>query len=243
MADDKESAGPASVLYLVGVPIGDLEDLSIRGRRLLTDTDILFCEDRRTAGRLYKAHSIPFPEERWFPLNEHTRPEEMKDYVEKALRSPLSVLISDAGLPVLADPGAALVAGVRARGGLVSVVPGPTAATVALVAAGAGNQAYHFLGFPPRKSEERAAFLQGLGGYAAPVVIYETPYRLHSLLSEIADLLPGDTRLFLGVSLTAPDEYAASFEVRQIPSLVDRIPKGPPALVVFPRRGKSPKKT
>ena len=229
-----------SILYLVGVPIGDPEDLSVRARRLLGEVDLLFCEDRRRAGVLFSAHSVPFPEQSWFPLNEHTTAREMTEYVAEVLRVSTAALISDAGLPVLSDPGAELVAGVRAGGGIVRVVPGPTAATIALVAAGLGNRAYHFLGFPPRKGAERADFLRRLGGYSDPVVLYETPYRLRALLSEIARFLAPETRIFLGVSLTGPDEFTAHFRVREISKLVDKVPKGPPALVIEPPSGRPP---
>ena len=232
----------APILYLIGVPIGDPEDLSLRALRLLGETELLFCEDRRTAGRLLAAHSLPFPGDRWFPVNEHTLAREMADYVSAALSVSVSVLISDAGLPILADPGAELAQGVRAGGGIVRVVPGPTAATIALVAAGIGNRAYHFLGFPPRKQGERAVFLRGLGRFAEPVVLYETPYRLRALLEELGAVLHPDTRLFLGVNLTAPDEFSLSFSVREIPRLVDTVPKGPPALVIEPLPRRSPKK-
>ncbi len=229
-------------LYLLGVPLGDPLDISVRGLRLLAEADILFCEDRKTTARLMAVHKIPFPEDRWFPINEHTTERELGEYLTEVLRAKVSVLVSDAGLPVLADPGAELVSRVREQGGLVRVVPGPTAATIALVSAGWGNHAYHFLGFAPRKAEERARFLRGLGVYSDPVVLYETPYRLSALLEEMHAQLPPETKIFLGIELTSPREYTRVLRVREIPEILEHLPKGPPCLVIAPPEGGKHKK-
>lgn len=229
--EDPGSQSPR--LYLVGTPIGDPDDLGIRARRLLGAADLLICEDRKTASRLYRHHGIAFPRDTYLLLNEHTTPEDLSEIVAAVQKARLSVLISDAGMPVLADPGAELVRACRERGVPVSVVPGPNALTAALARAGLGNQAYFFAGFCPRKTQLRRKFLEELVPQKVPVVLYETPYRCKALLEDIYRIFPKRHRLYLAVDLTAEKEFELDCFCEEIPRFVDHVPKGPPVFVLY----------
>ena len=220
-------------LVLVGTPIGNPDDLGQRARAMLGAADLLICEDRKTAARLFRHHDLAFPSETYQLLNEHTTPEELQELVEQVAGSGLSVLISDAGMPVLADPGTELVRAVRRRGVAVEVVPGPTAATTALARAGLGNQSYFFAGFCPRKPQLRRNFLQKLAAFEVPVVLYEAPYRTKVLLEEIHRVFPRKARVYVGVNLTAPGEVEFDSFCEEIPGMVDKIPKGPPVVILY----------
>lgn len=230
------------ILRIVGVPLGNPADLSARAVEALRSVDLLFCEDRRNAARLYRAHDLAFPQDAWFALNEHTTPEELQYYVSEARKVDSAVLISDAGMPVLSDPGAELIALWRAAGLRLSVLPGATAATTALALSGFGNDGYHFLGFAPRDSPGRIEFLRGLLQYSLPCVLYETPYRLKALLADLPKALPARTEVFLAVNLTLPDEFSVHLRVADLAKLSDTIPKGPPVLIVCPDAGQHRKK-
>lgn len=227
-------------LHLVGVPIGNAQDISLRALRVLRETPLLFCEDRKTAARLFRELELPFPRDNWQPLNEHTRPEELDEFVQLIHQKGSAALISDAGMPVFCDPGAGLVDLASGWGIEVVVVPGPTALTTALVMAGVTG-AFQFLGFPPRERRDRAAFLKAKIAQSGTLVFYEAPYRGRKLLREIAELAPGERECYVAVNLTGPGEFSRRMTVREIPRLVENVPKGPIVVILMKsdeRRGR-----
>lgn len=176
-------------LHLIGTPIGNLGDLSPRAVRALASLDCLYCEDTRTTQTLLQVLGLSLELRSFTDHNEQQRIGEILDSLEKGLCVGLS---SEAGMPLISDPGAALVAQVITSGFPVSVIPGPSAVMLALVGSGLPVTPHLFVGFPPRKAGERERFLAGgvLGDWTT--VFFESPNRVDGLLASIAKQVEAD---------------------------------------------------
>lgn len=222
-----------STLILVGVPIGNPDDISKRAVQALKKADLLLVEDRKTAAKLFKYWDIPFPRDSWELLNEHTRPEELDEIVRRIESIETTVLISDAGMPVICDPGADLVHRVSERGVSIVVIPGPSALVTALVRSGVGGHGFHFVGYPPRESGDRKRFFRDLRNPRVPTAFYETPYRLHKVIDELSQSLADNDRVFIGVNLTAENEFVLTSSAKGLKARSGSVPKGPPVFIVY----------
>lgn len=196
-------------LYIVGTPIGNLEDLSLRAARVLREADVIAAEDTRAA-RTLLAHADAAgpvnPQRRLvssFEGNEAARAGELA----AALAAGQHVaVISEAGMPGISDPGGRAVAAAIATGARVEVVPGPSAALAALVGSGLATDRFVFLGFPPREPGERQALFGTLRGEPGTMIFYEAPDRVGATLADLAAALGGDRRASLGRELTKVHE-------------------------------------
>ncbi|GAB4331155.1 MAG: 16S rRNA (cytidine(1402)-2'-O)-methyltransferase [Dehalococcoidia bacterium] len=168
-------------LYVVATPIGNRRDLSDRARDLLAGAAIIACEDTRMARRLF----TPGPGQRLVSLTEHNVRERTPGLLEAARAAPVA-LLSDAGTPVVADPGARFVAAAHDAGIPVFALPGPSALTAALSVAGFEASDIHFLGFLPRSSGDRRSRLATAGRTASVLVFFESPRRIAAALSDVA---------------------------------------------------------
>ncbi len=185
-------------LYVIGTPIGNLEDITLRALRVLKELDLLLAEDTRQTGILLQRHGISVPMLSCHEFNERSRVERVLD----ELRAGRAVgLVSDAGMPLISDPGARLVRAVREAGLPVTAVPGPTALTTALALGGWGGDGFVFAGFPPNKSAGRRRLLEGLREEARAVVLYESTHRIEKLMADISEIL-GDRPVFMARELT-----------------------------------------
>lgn len=188
----------AGHLILVPTPIGNLGDLTPRAMDALRAADLVACEDTRRTGGLLKHLEIDKPLVRF---DDHA-PETSVDAVAQALASGQTVAYcSDAGMPGVNDPGFELARLAREAGIKITVLPGPSAVTLAVVASGLPNHAFTFLGYLPSRSEPRRTFLQKLAGREETTVVFETPHRIHEALAEMAEILP-DREIALGRELT-----------------------------------------
>jgi len=185
-------------LYLVGTPIGNLEDMTFRAVRVLREADLILAEDTRKTGILLKHYDIQRPMLSCHGFNERSRVQRVLD--ELAGGNSLA-LVSDAGMPLVSDPGSRLVLAVREAGFPVTAIPGPTAATTALALSGWGETGFVFAGFLPNKSGGRRRELEAFQSEPRPVIIYESTHRIHKLLSDVKDLL-GERPVFMGRELT-----------------------------------------
>ena len=187
-----------SGLYLVGTPLGNLEDMTYRAVRTLSEADLILAEDTRVSGVLLKHYDIHTPLRSCHGFNERSRVEEILSLLseEKAV-----ALISDAGMPVISDPGGRMVQAVREAGYMVTAIPGPTAATTALALSGWGDSGWLFLGFTPNKSAGRRRLLESLKEESRAVVLYESTHRIRKLLDDLQEILP-DRNVFVGRELT-----------------------------------------
>jgi 16S rRNA (cytidine1402-2'-O)-methyltransferase len=174
----------AGRLTVCPTPIGNLEDLSPRGRRALAEADLVACEDTRRAGRLYERLEIPRP--RFLSNHEGNEAERAVQLAQQIERGAKVVLISDGGTPVISDPGYRLIHACLDRGLEVEVLPGPSAVTTALVASGLPADRWRFEGFLPRRAGELERVLHS----AETVVAFESPRRLPASLAALAAIAP-----------------------------------------------------
>jgi 16S rRNA (cytidine1402-2'-O)-methyltransferase len=175
-----------SRLFVVGTPIGNLEDLSARAVRVLSEVAAIAAEDTRVTSRLLARHGIRKP------MLSYRAPVERRGLprVLAALEEGDVALVSDAGTPTLSDPGQALVTAAWAAGHTVVPVPGPSSVTAALSIAGYGGPGFTFLGYLPRKPGEMRRLMESLRDDPRPAVAFESPFRVRRALALIAESLP-----------------------------------------------------
>ncbi|MCE9596813.1 MAG: hypothetical protein K8S54_02500 [Spirochaetia bacterium] len=218
-----------AVIKLVGMPIGNPEDVTLRALRAIREADLVCVEDTGTASRLFKQWGIPFPREKIRIVNEHTRTEELGALIPEIKGVSSTVLLSDAGMPVFCDPGLDVMRLCETAGVTIEVLPGASALMTAVVRAGI-NGPFYFAGFPPRKTEDRGPFFKRMDKISGPVIFYETPYRLTKLLGDIHSNFQPAKKVFVCVNLTDPGEVFISSDVQNVQKL--QIPQGPPVVIV-----------
>ena len=184
-------------LYVVGTPIGNLEDLTRRSIRVLGQVSLIAAEDTRVTRKLLSHLSLHIPLTSYHQHNQQARIPSLL----KALESGDLALVTDAGMPGISDPGSELVAQAAAAGFPVEVVPGVSAVTAALAVAGLPADEFLFLGFLPRRSKQKRACLQATLSSEHTLVIFESPHRLGNTLREILEVL-GDRPISVCRELT-----------------------------------------
>lgn len=185
-------------LYVVATPIGNLEDLSARAIRVLGDVALIAAEDTRHSARLLRHLGL------WVPmlsLHEHNESARVEQLAQRLADGGDIALISDAGTPLISDPGFVLVRELRRRGHKIVPVPGPCALVAALSACGLPTDRFLFSGFLPAKGSARRARLEALADHEETLVFYESPHRIIATLRDLGTTL-GDRELVLGRELT-----------------------------------------
>ncbi len=216
-------------LYLVGTPIGNLGDMSDRARETLAHVDVVACEDTRRTGKLLAHFGIRATMVSLFEGNERERTGEL---LEALLSGKDVAVVSDGGMPGLADPGFPLVRSAVQAGIDVRVVPGPSAVVSALVVSGLPTDRFVFEGFLPRKPGERRARLEALASDPRTVVLFESPQRVATLLRDVLATL-GDRRVAMPRELTKLHEEVVRGRVSDVLSqLADHEPKGEVVVVI-----------
>jgi 16S rRNA (cytidine1402-2'-O)-methyltransferase len=188
----------ASTLYLVATPVGNLEDITLRALRTLKECDVIAAEDTRHTGQLLRHFEISRPLISYFKFNESRRSEEILDRLGRGEKV---ALVTDAGTPGISDPGQRVVRAAIEAGFRVEAIPGACAAIIALAASGLPTDEFHFAGFLPHKSGQRARELQRLAALPGTIVLYESPYRIEKLLAELAAAIPA-RQIAVGRELT-----------------------------------------
>lgn len=194
-------------LYLVSTPIGNLGDISLRALETLAGADLVLCEDTRTSARLLDHFVIRTRREAHHEHNEAAR---LPGLVEKLRQGAAIALISDAGTPLLSDPGFVLVRAARAEGLPVFAVPGASALLAALAVAGLPTDAFTFCGFLPVKAGARATRLGALAGRGETLVFYESPRRLGATLTALAEAFGAGRQAAVLLELTKKFERIAA---------------------------------
>lgn len=194
------SSAMSGRLILVGTPIGNLGDLSPRALEALGQAGVVACEDTRRTGRLLSHFAIASPT--YIVVNEHTEGDAAERVIGHVQRGDVVVLVSDAGMPGVSDPGEFLVSRAIEAGVTVEVVPGPSAVLHALVASGLTTSRFVFEGFLPRKGSGRALRLREVSEEHRTVVLFEAPHRLEKTLNDLADVCGGERRIVLARELT-----------------------------------------
>ena len=226
-------------LYVVGTPIGNLEDLSLRAARVLREVEIVAAEDTRSAKTLL-SHVGAAPEKlvSYFEGNEAERSGELVTALGAGKRV---ALISEAGMPGISDPGARVIAAAIAAGVRIEVIPGPSALLAALVASGLPTDRFTFHGFPPREPGARRELFGGLRGEVATLVFYEAPDRVGATLADLAAAFGADRQASLGRELTKMYEEHVRGTLGELAArYADTPPRGECTLVVAGGAGDAP---
>ena len=217
---------------LVGTPIGNLGDLAPRAVEALRSADTICCEDTRRTGRLLQHAGVERP-----PLvvvNEHTEGREVPGVLARLGRGERVVVVSDAGMPGISDPGERLVRAAVAAGYPVEVVPGPSAALAALVTSGLASGRFVFEGFLPRKGSGRAERLAAVAAESRTVVLYEAPHRLARTVADLADECGGERRVSVARELTKLHEEVARGTLAELARRFREDVKGEIVVVIAP---------
>lgn len=218
------------VLYVVATPIGNLEDITERAARVLGEVELVLAEDTRRVRTLLGALGLAVPVE---SFHGDTHPDKRARLVARLAEGAHMALASDAGTPVLADPGAALVAEAAAAGVTVSPIPGPSAVTAALSVCGFGGDRFEFAGYAPRRAEERREFLRAAARSPLTTVLFETPHRLRACLEDLRTVAGDSQTLVLCRELTKLHEEILRGTVAEaIARFVDDEPRGEITLVL-----------
>ena len=217
-------------LYIVATPVGNLEDVTRRALDALRECDVIACEDTRVTKRLLDRHAIRA--KRLVSYHEHNEKERAPELAELASSGKSVALVTNAGTPLVSDPGFRLVQACLEKGVEVVPIPGASSVLAALVASGMPTHRFTFLGYLPRKGGPRKRALQGVAGFDGSIVIYEAPQRLAATLKDAADVL-GDRRACLARELTkVHEEFVRGTLCGLAERYGDSPPKGECTLVI-----------
>lgn len=204
-------------LYVVATPIGNLEDITLRALRTLKEVDVIYAEDTRVISKLLAKYEIKKPLHRLDASKELVRVDEI---VERLQGGENIAFVSDAGTPGISDPGARLVAGVRAGGCNVVTIPGASSLTAALSISGVSSDQFLFLSFLPHKKGRQTA-LKRIATEEQPVVLFESPHRILKLLKEIETFAPGK-KVTLARELTKMFEEVLTGPPQELRDLLEK---------------------
>ncbi len=229
-ASPSSNAALAPGLYIVATPIGNLNDITLRAVDVLSRCDGVACEDTRVTGKLMKHLGLSKPLWRY---NDHAEERDRARLVE-SMATRAVALVSDAGTPLISDPGYRLVNAARSAGVAVQTIPGPCAAIAAITLAGLPSDRFLFAGFLPVKEKARADVLRELGGINATLVFYESGPRLTKALGAIENVLP-DRKVAVAREITKlHEECRVDTPAALIAHYQAKPPKGEIVLLVEP---------
>ncbi len=219
LAAAHEAAGsqnhPASTLYVVATPIGNLADISLRALHVLARVDVVACEDTRHTQQLLRAYGLDRPGSQLLAVHQHNEAEAAHNVLERLGQGQRVAYVSDAGTPAISDPGARLVAAVRQAGFRVMPLPGASSVTTALSASGmTGDSGFVFAGFLSNKATERQLAVQHLAQESRAVVLLEAPHRIEALAQALAVL--GKRPITLGRELTKQFEQIETLPAQDL---------------------------
>ncbi len=204
----------SGILYVVATPIGNLEDITFRAVRILREVNWVACEDTRQTRKLLDHYSITTPQ---ISYHEHNEIERAKELCSRLLAGESGALVSDAGVPLISDPGYRLVHAAVGAGITVQPVPGASAALAALSASGLPTDSFHFAGFLPPKPGQRVHALEALKNEHATLIFYEAPHRITEALADVQAVM-GDRDVVVAREITKMHEeflHGTASEVRE----------------------------
>lgn len=204
-------------LYVVAVPIGNYQDITLRALEILKSVNGVICEERREGSTLLKKLGV---ENQLIFLNEHNEETQSIDIVSRLQQGQSLALVSDCGTPVFADPGSTLIDQVVGSGIRVIPIPGPSSLMAALSICNIKLNQFVFGGFLSREEDQRQRQLVKLKASGLPVVLMDTPYRLEPLLSSVGRVFGKGVNIILACDLTLPNERIFR---GQVSSILDRI--------------------
>jgi 16S rRNA (cytidine1402-2'-O)-methyltransferase len=208
---------PASTLYVVATPIGNLADISLRALHVLARVDAVACEDTRHTQQLLRAYGLERPGAQLLAVHQHNEAQAAQTVIARLAQGERVAYVSDAGTPAISDPGARLVAAVRQAGYRVLPLPGASSVTTALSASGmTGEHGFVFAGFLPSKPGERQQAVQALAQESRAVVLLEAPHRIEALAQALSVL--GERQITLGRELTKQFEQIETLAAHALPA-------------------------
>lgn len=200
------------ILYLVATPIGNLEDITFRAIKILKSVDKIYAEDTRTSFVLLNHYDIKTPV---FSYHEFNQLEKTRQIVDEIANGAKIALISDAGMPIISDPGFKIVSLARSEGLRVSTIPGPSASLSALISSGISGAKFSFVGFLNPKDSKREAELEEIKYYKDTLIFYEAPHRIIDTLSSMLKVL-GDRNIVILRELTKTFEEYISGTISEV---------------------------
>lgn len=207
----------AGILYVVATPIGNLADWSPRAREVLATADLIAAEDTRHTRRLLNHFNIDTPQ---LSLHEHNEQLMVPKLLARLQAGRSIALVSDAGTPLVSDPGYRLVAAAQAQGVVVTPIPGPCALTAALSAAGLPTDRFCFEGFLPAKRPARRERIAAFAGETRTVVIYESVHRVAECVADLSELLGSHRRAFIGREISKRHEQCRTADLATIGAML-----------------------
>jgi 16S rRNA (cytidine1402-2'-O)-methyltransferase len=199
-------------LLIVGTPLGNLSDMTPRAVEALRSANVILCEDTRHTRKLLTHFRIEVPAERF---DDHTEDEKAERYIERIEQGDVVALVSDAGMPLVSDPGYRIVRIARERGIAVEPIPGPFAGVLALVASGIPPLPFTFLGFTPHRSGERRDFYRRAAELGHTFLVYESPERVIESLDDALEVL-GDAEATVAREMTKIHEEFVSGTISEV---------------------------
>lgn len=209
----------SGTLYVCATPIGNMEDITLRALRTLKECDGILCEDTRHSIGLLKKYEIVKPLISYYEHNEQSRSEQI---IERLKNGENFVLISDAGMPCISDPGYILVSKCRSENVPVTVLPGANAGICALVLSGMKCDRFVFEGFLPKTGKERKARIEALKSESRTVILHESPHHLEKTLDELFSAL-GDRKIALAREMTKIHEECLIFPLSKRKEYLENI--------------------
>ncbi|BAY60749.1 uroporphyrin-III C/tetrapyrrole methyltransferase [Calothrix brevissima NIES-22] len=217
-------------LYVVGTPIGNLEDITFRAVRILQNVDLIAAEDTRHTGKLLQHFQIQTGQ---ISYHEHNRSSRIPELLEHLTNGKAIALVSDAGMPGISDPGYELVKACVEAGITVVPIPGASAAIAALSASGLPTDRFVFEGFLAAKTQQRREYLESLQTESRTLIFYESPHRLRDTLQDLGESLGSDRQIVLARELTKfYEEFWRGTIAEAISHYSQREPQGEYTLVV-----------
>ena len=223
------SALTPGTLHIVSTPIGNLEDVTYRAIRVLRDVDLIAAEDTRRTARLLHHYGIAT---RCISLHEHNEARRTTGLLARLAEGGTLAMVSDAGTPLISDPGRRLVRAAIGAGLRVEAVPGASAVLTALVASGLAEDSFTFAGFPPARSKDRKQWYGALAREPRPVVFFEAPHRIRASLADLA-AVSGNRTIAVCREMTKAHEELMVGPVSDVADALDE-PRGEFTVVLTP---------
>ncbi|HEX6239871.1 MAG TPA: 16S rRNA (cytidine(1402)-2'-O)-methyltransferase [Polyangiales bacterium] len=216
-------------LYVVATPIGNLEDITLRALRVLREVELVLAEDTRRSKVLLAHHGISTP---LASLHAHTHERRVEQLADELAAGKSYALVTDAGTPLVSDPGRELIAAALAREVAVEALPGASAVLTALCVAGVPADQFRFVGFLPRAGKKRREALVALAHDAATTVLFESPHRVRDTLADLARTCGGERRGAVCRELTKLHEQVVRGSLTELSAFFADDPRGEIALVI-----------
>ncbi|MBI41712.1 MAG: hypothetical protein CMF59_19125 [Leptospiraceae bacterium] len=222
-------------LTIAGMPVGHPGEIAVATVELADHCHFILCESKRGAQTHFKRAGLEIPDERFVVFDKKTRTEQYDSFLEElidlSLKHPVQLLlVSDAGMPMIEDPGRNWVELGERNGFQIQLIGGPTAITSAIARAGL-NGPFTFAGFPPREKKARSSFFSGSGSSKHTFGFYEAPHRVPDIPAELSSSLSGNPNVFIALNLGQSDEQIFRMKARELKSL--RLPKKPAVFLVY----------